>query len=74
MNYRKKNLHVYFVYFAIILCQRCVLQNLGKNKDIVITKPDKGNGVAILDQKLYDNAIQEIILDTFKFEKLNFHL
>ena len=74
MNYRKKNLHVYFVYFANILCQRRVLQNLTKNKDIVITKPDKGNGVAILDQKIYDNAIQEIILDTFKFEKLNFHL
>ena len=74
MNYRKKNLHVYFVYFANIRCQRRVLQNLTKNKDIVITKPDKGNGVAILDRKLYDNAIQEIILDTLKFEKLNFHL
>ena len=36
-----------------------------------ITKPDKGNGVVILDRKLYDNAIQEIISDTSKFEKLN---
>ena len=71
MNYRKKNLHVYFVYFSIILCQRRVLQNLRKNKNIVITKPDKGNGVAILDRNLYDNAIQKIILDTSKFEKLN---
>ena len=34
-------------------------------------KPDKGNGVVILDRKLYDNAIQELILDTSKFEKLN---
>ena len=74
MNYRKKNLHVYFVHFANILCQRRVLQNLTKNKDIVIKKPDKGNGVAILNRKLYDNAIQETILDTLKFEKLNFHL
>ena len=40
-------------------------------KDIVITKPDKGNGVVILDRKLYDNAIQEIISSTSKFEKLN---
>ena len=71
MNYRKKNLHVYFVYFSIILCQRSVLQNLRKNKNIVITKPDKGNGVAILDRNLYDNAIRKIILDTSKFEKLN---
>ena len=47
------------------------MQNLRKNKDIVITKPDKGNGVVILDQKLYNNAIEEIISDNSKFEKLN---
>ena len=34
-------------------------------------KPDKGNEVVILDRKLYDNAIQEIISDTSKFEKPN---
>ena len=34
-------------------------------------KPDKGNGVVILDRKLYNNAIEEIISDTSKFEKLN---
>ena len=34
-------------------------------------KPDKGNGVVILDQKLYNNAIEEIISDTSKFEKLS---
>ena len=41
--------------------QHRVLRNLRKNKDIVITKPDKGNGVVILDRKLYNNAIEEII-------------
>ena len=50
-----------------------LLWNLRKNKDIIITKPDKGNGVVILDQKLYNNAIQEIISDTSEFEKLNEH-
>ena len=30
--------------------------------------PDKGNGVAILDQKLYNNATEEIISDTSIFE------
>ena len=54
-----------------MLRQHCVLRNLRKNKDIVITKPDKGNGVVILDQKLYNNAIEEMISDTSKFEKLN---
>ena len=34
-------------------------------------KPDKGNGVVILDRKPCNNAIEEIILDTSKFEKLN---
>ena len=47
-----------------ILRQHRVLRNLRKNKDIATTKPDKGNGVVILDQKLCDNAIQEIISDT----------
>ena len=47
------------------------MRDLRKNKDIVITKRDKGNGVAILDRKLYNNAIEEIISDTCKFEKVN---
>ena len=54
-----------------ILRQHRVLRNLRKNKDIVITKPNKGNGVVILDRKLYNNAIEEIISLTSKFEKLN---
>ena len=31
-------------------------------------KPDKGNGVVILDRKVYDSSIQNIIPDTSKFE------
>ena len=56
-----------------ILRQHCILHRviLSKNKDIVITKPNKGNGVVILDRKLYNNAIEEIISDTSKFEKLS---
>ena len=34
-------------------------------------KPDKGNGVVILDWKLYNNAIEEIISDTSKFKNLS---
>ena len=45
--------------------------NKHNNKDIVITKPVKGNRVAILDRKLYNNGIEEIISDTSKFEKLS---
>ena len=42
-----------------------------KNKDVVITKPDKANEVVILDRKLYNSTIKEIISDTSKFEKLS---
>ena len=35
-----------------ILHQHCVLWNFRKNEDIVIMKPDEGNGVVILDWKL----------------------
>ena len=54
-----------------ILRHHCVLRNLRKNKDILITKPDKGNGVVILGWKLYNKVIEEIISDTCKFEGLN---
>ena len=47
------------------------LWRLRKNIDIIIMIPDKGKGVVILDRKLCDNAIQEIISDIYKFEKLN---
>ena len=34
-------------------------------------KPNKGNGVPILDRKLCNNALEGIISDTSNFEKLN---
>ena len=34
-----------------------VLQNLRRNKDIVITKPNKRSGVLVRDRQLYQNAI-----------------
>ena len=51
-----------------ILRQHRVLRNLN---DIAIMKPDKRNGVVMLDRKLYNKAIDEIIPDTSKLEKLN---
>ena len=41
-----------------ILRQHRVLPKLRKYKDIIITKPDKGNQAVMLDRKLYYNAIQ----------------
>ena len=58
------------MYTQRILRQYRILQNL-RRKDIVITKPHKGNGVVILYRKLYNNAIEEIFSDSSKFKKLS---
>ena len=47
MTLNATNLQTFSIY---------VLRNLRKNKDVVMTKPDKGNRVVILDRKLYDNT------------------
>ena len=44
---------------ARIVRQFHILKNLRENKNIVITKLDKGNGVVILDWKLYNNAAEK---------------
>ena len=49
-----------------ILRQHRLLRILRKNKDIVITTPNKRNGVVILDLK-----VQKPISDTSKFKKLD---
>ena len=54
-------LHVYYVNIV----SHEILEN------IVIAIPNKENGVAILDQKLYDDATKEKSLDTSKFETFN---
>ena len=40
-----------------------ILKTLGRNKDIVILKPDKGNGVVILNHKDYIESILKIVSD-----------
>ena len=47
-----------------------VIQNLSKNKEIVILKPDKGRGVVILDRTKYmENCLS--ILSTSQFEEID---
>ena len=48
-----------------------ILKNLHKNKDIIILKPDKGNGVVILNKIDYVKGIYDIINDKNKFKELN---
>ena len=47
--------------FLRMLRQHRFLRGLRKNEDIIITKPDKENRVAIFDPKVYNKAIEKII-------------
>ena len=47
-----------------------ILKKLKQNKDIIILRPDKGNGVVLLDKVVYNNAISDLLSDNSKFKKL----
>ena len=51
--------------------KHAILKKLRANKNIVITKPDKGNSVVILDRDVYDNCMLNILNDNTKFGILN---
>lgn len=48
-----------------------ILKKLKANTNIIITKPDKGNGIVILNKNDYINKINNIIHDQSKFCKVN---
>ena len=48
-----------------------VLDNLKKDKNLIITKPDKGRGVVILNKTDYINKTNEILRDDTKFKKID---
>ena len=58
LSYLANSYFYHSISSLLILRQHHILRNLRNNKDIVITKPDKGNGVVILNQNLYNNAIE----------------
>ncbi len=47
-----------------------LLKNLRDDKSIHIMKPDKGNGVVIVNRKDYTDKMDQILKDATKFEKL----
>ena len=48
-----------------------ILTKLRQNKDIVMTRPDKGNGVVILNRKDYNDMMYELLSDTTKFKLID---
>ena len=47
-----------------------ILKELKENKGNVITHPDKGNGIVLINRKDYSKAMRNIIEDNSKFKKL----
>jgi hypothetical protein len=47
------------------------LRSLSKDKSIIIARPDKGNGVVIVDRKDYINKVERILSDVSKFQKVD---
>ena len=47
------------------------LQNLRKNKNIVIQKSDKGNSIVVVDKVDYLDKMKNLLNDTRKCEKIN---
>ena len=47
------------------------LQNLSKNKDLIIQKYDKGNSVVIVDRQDYIKKMYDILSDQKKFSKVS---
>ena len=48
-----------------------ILSQLRRNSDIVILKPDKGNGVVRLNRKDYNKVLLDIVNDADKFKELD---
>ena len=47
------------------------LKKLSRNKDLVIVRPDKGNGIVILDKPDYISKVELLLSDVSKFKKLD---
>ena len=45
-----------------------ILKELRKNKNVVLLKPDKGNGIVVMDRDVYDLGILNIINNNTKFK------
>ena len=52
----------------ITIEEKRALLNLSKNEQIIVTKPDKGRGVVILNRSDYFQKVQSIFADTSKFK------
>ena len=48
-----------------------VLKTLGSDKNLIVLKPDKGNGVVLLNRKDYQEKMMNILNDQSKFQRID---
>ena len=66
-----KNFKAHKVFSPIISKEDILeLKKLAKDKEIIVCKPDKGNGVVIMDRDPYLRKMKEIISDRSKFREI----
>ena len=83
LNELKSKLHFlsykYFYNFKPYKIFSCIfnredislLKSLSRNKDIIISKPDKGRGVVIIDRVVYVEKMKEFLSNTSKFQVIH---
>ena len=52
-----------------MLKEHNILEKLRRNKDIVVTRPDKGNGVVVMDRVIYNQQIYALLSDKNKLSE-----
>ena len=63
------NFKPYKVFSAIVTKNDIkLLRDFSKNREIVVCKPDKGNGVVIVSRKEYVRSMEDILSDKSKFQ------
>ena len=52
-----------------MLKEHNILEKLTRNKDIVVTRPDKGNGVVVMDRVIYNQQMYALLSDKNKLSE-----
>ena len=65
------NFSAFKIFSAIVTkSDISILKSLGRNKEIIVTRPDKGRGVVLLDKDKYVEKMNNIISDETKFSEI----
>ena len=71
ISYLAKNYYNNYRPSLSTLKKHKILEKLRRNKDIVIIRPDKGNGVVVMDKVIYNQQMYALLSDKNKFKKLS---